>query len=42
MERSSYSNKKGDILNKPIAIRNIYRPPKENNEHYIEFIMNCL
>ncbi len=30
--------KKGDTLNKPITIGNIYRPPKENNEHYIQFI----
>jgi hypothetical protein len=29
---------KGEILNKPIIIGNIYRPPKENLEQYEEFI----
>ena len=30
--------KKGETLAKPINIGNIYRPPKENLEHYYEFI----
>jgi hypothetical protein len=29
---------KGETLAKPINIGNIYRPPKENLEHYYEFI----
>ncbi len=42
MGRSSYSNKKGDTLNKPITIGSIYGQSNENNEHYIEFINEML